>query len=88
MLTYPSSNVKGMMEEIAKYGTPNVQKDLCDWTKPNLAGWKLVLLENALHRFSSTATQSAEFERFGNDHRRDGYSLQRKGGRLLHSFQR
>jgi uncharacterized LabA/DUF88 family protein len=44
----PSSNVKGMMEEIAKYGTPTFKRIYGDWTKPNLAGWKIVLLENAI----------------------------------------
>lgn len=44
----PSSNVKGMMEEIAKYGTPTFKRIYGDWTKPNLAGWKSVLLENAI----------------------------------------
>jgi len=44
----PSSNVKGMMEEIAKYGVPTFKRIYGDWTKPNIAGWKSVLLENAI----------------------------------------
>ncbi len=44
----PSGNVKGMMEEIAKYGVPTFKRIYGDWTKPNLAGWKNVLLENAI----------------------------------------
>lgn len=44
----PSANVKGMMEEIAKYGTPTFKRIYGDWTKPNLAQWKNVLLENAI----------------------------------------
>ena len=36
----PSENVKGMMEEIAKYGVPTFKRIYGDWTKPNLAGWK------------------------------------------------
>ncbi len=44
----PSGNVKGMMEEIAKYGVPTFKRIYGDWTKPNLAGWKTVLLENAI----------------------------------------
>ncbi len=44
----PHSNVKGMMEEIAKYGIPTFKRIYGDWTKPNLAGWKTVLLENAI----------------------------------------
>jgi Fe-S-cluster formation regulator IscX/YfhJ len=44
----PSSNVKGIMEEIAKYGVPTFKRIYGDWTKPNLAGWKSILLENAI----------------------------------------
>jgi hypothetical protein len=44
----PSSNMKGMMEEIAKYGVPTFKRIYGDWTKPNLAGWKNILLENAI----------------------------------------
>lgn len=44
----PYSNVKGMMEEIAKYGTPTTKRIYADWTKPNANGWKSVLLEHAI----------------------------------------
>ena len=44
----PSGNVKGLMEEIAKYGIPTFKRIYGDWTKPNLAGWKNSLLENAI----------------------------------------
>ncbi|UPQ78837.1 NYN domain-containing protein [Flavobacterium azooxidireducens] len=44
----PFSNVKGMMEEIAKYGTPTTKRIYADWTRPNANGWKAVLLENAI----------------------------------------
>ncbi|WP_281321763.1 NYN domain-containing protein [Flavobacterium aestivum] len=44
----PYSNVKGMMEEIAKYGTPTTKRIYGDWTKPNASGWKSVLLEHAI----------------------------------------
>ena len=44
----PYGNVKGMMEEIAKYGVPTFRRIYGDWTKPNLSGWKSVLLENAI----------------------------------------
>lgn len=37
-----------MLEEIAKYGTPTFKRIYGDWTKPNLSGWKNVLLENAI----------------------------------------
>ena len=41
----PYANVKGMMEEIAKYGTPTFKRIYGDWTKPTLTGWKSVLLQ-------------------------------------------
>jgi hypothetical protein len=44
----PFNNVKGMLEEIAKLGTPTFKRIYGDWTKPNVAGWKAVLLENAI----------------------------------------
>ena len=44
----PYSNVKGMLEEIAKYGTPTFKRIYGDWTRPTIAGWKSVLLENAI----------------------------------------
>lgn len=45
----PYSNIKGMMEEIARYGTPTFKRIYGDWTKPTLSGWKTVLLENAIN---------------------------------------
>ncbi|AWA30713.1 Maebl [Flavobacterium magnum] len=44
----PYSNIKGMMEEIAKYGTPTTKRIYADWTRPNAAGWKTVLLDHAI----------------------------------------
>jgi Fe-S-cluster formation regulator IscX/YfhJ len=44
----PYGNVREMMEEIAKYGTPTFKRIYADWTRPTLAGWKKVLLENAI----------------------------------------
>ncbi len=44
----PYSNVKGMMEEITKYGTPTTKRIYADWTRPNAGGWKNVLLEHAI----------------------------------------
>ncbi len=37
-----------MMEEIAKFGLPTTKRIYADWTKPNAAGWKSVLLEHAI----------------------------------------
>ncbi len=44
----PYANIKGMLEEIAKYGTPTFKRIYGDWTRPSLSGWKGVLLENAI----------------------------------------
>ena len=44
----PHINIRGMLEEIAKYGTPTFKRIYGDWTKPSVSGWKAVLLENAI----------------------------------------
>lgn len=44
----PSTYVKEMMEEIAKYGNPTIKRIYGDWTNPRLNKWKTVLLENAI----------------------------------------
>jgi len=44
----PYSNVKEMLEEISKNGTPTIKRIYADWTKPTVSGWKNVLLENAI----------------------------------------
>ena len=44
----PYAHVKEMMEEISKYGTPTIKRIYADWTKPTVAGWKKILLENAI----------------------------------------
>jgi len=44
----PYANIKGMLEEIARYGTPTFKRIYGDWTKPTLSGWKTVLLQNAI----------------------------------------
>ncbi len=44
----PYSNIKEMLEEIAKTGTPTIKRIYADWTKPTVSGWKSVLLENAI----------------------------------------
>jgi hypothetical protein len=58
----PYSNVKGMMEEIAKYGTPTFKRIYGDWTKPTIMGWKGVLLQNAItpiQQYSYTTGKNA-----------------------------
>ena len=43
-----SSHIKEMLDEIAKLGSPTIKRIYADWTKPTVAGWKGVLLENAI----------------------------------------
>lgn len=44
----PYANVKEMLEEISKNGTPTIKRIYADWTRPTVSGWKNVLLENAI----------------------------------------
>lgn len=44
----PYSNIKEMLEEVAKNGTPTIKRIYADWTKPTVSGWKNVLLEHAI----------------------------------------
>ena len=44
----PYANVKAMLAEIARYGTPTIKRIYGDWTQPTLSGWKKVLLGNAV----------------------------------------
>jgi uncharacterized LabA/DUF88 family protein len=58
----PSSHVKEMMEEIAKYGNPTIKRIYGDWTKPHLGKWKNILLENAIipvQQYSYTTGKNA-----------------------------
>jgi uncharacterized LabA/DUF88 family protein len=58
----PYSNVRGMLAEIAKYGTPTFKRIYGDWTKPTVAGWKTVLLENGItpiQQYSYTTGKNA-----------------------------
>lgn len=44
----PSTSIKGMLEEIAKYGTPTFKRIYADWTSPHVTRWKNTILENAI----------------------------------------
>jgi Fe-S-cluster formation regulator IscX/YfhJ len=44
----PYANIKEMLEEVSKIGTPTIKRIYADWTKPTVSGWKNVLLENAI----------------------------------------
>lgn len=58
----PYSNVKGMLNEIAKFGIPTIKRIYGDWTKPTVGGWKPALLENAItpiQQYSYTTGKNA-----------------------------
>lgn len=40
--------IEGLLKEAAKYGITTVKRIYGDWTTPNLAGWKSVLLEHSI----------------------------------------
>ncbi len=40
--------IEGLIEEVAKYGIASVKRIYGDWTKPNLSGWKDLLLQHAI----------------------------------------
>lgn len=42
------SAMRDVMAEIAVYGTPTIKRIYGDWTTPNMASWKPILLENAI----------------------------------------
>ncbi len=44
----PYSNIKGMLDEIAKFGKPTIKRIYGDWTKPTVSGWKSSLLKHAI----------------------------------------
>lgn len=43
-----ASIIEGLLEEIAKLGVASVKRIYGDWTKPNLAQWKQVLLQHSI----------------------------------------
>lgn len=58
----PYSNIKGMLDEIAKLGIPTIKRIYGDWTKPTVSGWKPALLENAItpvQQYSYTSGKNA-----------------------------
>lgn len=58
----PYHNIKGMLEEVAKYGNPTFKRIYGDWTKPTVVGWKGVLLDYAItpiQQYSYTSGKNA-----------------------------
>ncbi|MDO5734156.1 MAG: NYN domain-containing protein [Eubacteriales bacterium] len=54
--------VEAMMQEIARYGNPTIKRIYGDWTKPNLSGWKSLLLDYAIspaQQFAYTSGKNA-----------------------------
>mgnify|MGYP000918477798 CR=1 FL=1 len=43
--------MRDVMAEIAVYGTPTIKRIYGDWTTPNMASWKSLLLEHAITPF-------------------------------------
>lgn len=56
----PAAIVEGLFEEIAKYGVASVKRIYGDWTLPNLAGWKKVLLDHSIQPIQQFAYTSGK----------------------------
>jgi len=58
----PYNNIKEMIDEISKFGTPSIKRIYGDWTKPTVSGWKPSLLEHAItpvQQYSYTTGKNA-----------------------------
>lgn len=58
----PYSNIKGMLDEIAKIGIPTIKRIYGDWTKPTVSGWEQPLLQHAItpiQQYSYTTRKNA-----------------------------
>ena len=58
----PYSNIKGMLDEIAKFGIPTIKRIYGDWTKNTVSGWKPALLQHAItpvQQYSYTSGKNA-----------------------------
>lgn len=54
--------MKTILDELSMYGTPAYKRIYGDWTSPNMASWKMLLLENNLtpiQQFSYTQGKNA-----------------------------
>ena len=54
--------MRDVMSEITVYGTPTIKRIYGDWTTPNMASWKPILLENAItpiQQYSYTTGKNA-----------------------------
>ncbi len=58
----PYANIKGMLDEITKFGVPTIKRIYGDWTRPTVSGWKPALLEHAItpiQQYSYTTGKNA-----------------------------
>ncbi len=58
----PSSVIKELLDEIAKYGTASVKRIYGNWTSPQLQGWKEMLLKYSIQpvqQFNYTSGKNA-----------------------------
>lgn len=58
----PHANIKEMLDEISKYGTPTIKRTYGDWANPIVARWKPFLLKNAItpiQQYSYTTGKNA-----------------------------
>ena len=58
----PRTAMKEIMAEIAIYGVPTIKRIYGDWTTPNMASWKPILLEHAvtpIQQYSYTTGKNA-----------------------------
>lgn len=56
------SIIDGLVAEVAKYGVATTKRIYGDWTKPNLGGWKEVLLQHSIQpmqQFANTKGKNA-----------------------------
>ncbi len=54
--------IKFILDEIGNHGTPTIKRIYGDWTKPQMASWKTVLLENSItpiQQYSYTTGKNA-----------------------------
>ncbi|MBT3318317.1 MAG: NYN domain-containing protein [Clostridia bacterium] len=54
--------IKFILDEISNHGTPTIKRIYGDWTKPQMASWKTVLLENSItpiQQYSYTTGKNA-----------------------------
>ena len=82
-------NIKNMLIEISRYGTPTIKRIYGDWTKPDLVGWKNSLLEHAItpmQQYGYTSGKNSTDSAMIIDAMDILYTG--RGGRILHRFKR